>query len=343
MKRIFKAIKKGMDTIGQAFGLVFVWLYRVFIFLLDNSIGLLFTQTFKSINKKYQKEYVVWERVKRILIFTIVVVGVIGFQSIYRYTLQPVFRWVLYQGSTWFSETDVYHKILMTYGDEFAEGIGVTLYLSLVGTVIGFMFSIVLSGIATMEIGKQDHEIVKGLKWFGKAFVKLYTTVIRGTPMMVQAMVLYWGIKGFFNWDVLTAGLVTVTINTTAYLTEVMRGAIQSLDKGQKEAGASLGLSRTQTMINVIFPQAIKNVMPSIGNEFVINIKDTAVLSVILITDIFRVSEYALGKYIYAFPPFIIAAIIYLFLTTTVTGILKQIEKRLDLPQVSLPSANGGL
>lgn len=340
MRSIFKQIKNIFNKIGQVLALVFIWLYKVIIFLIDNTIGLLFTKELRSINKKYSKEYLVWKKTKFILLILSILAFVIYFINIYNLTLAPIFELLMNSIGKLISSNSTYHKVLTTYSRSFSEGIGTTLYLSLVGTVIGFLLALVFSAIVTTRVHPKDSKIRKFFKNLGKTLVNLYTSIIRGTPMMVQAMILYWGVRGFLNWDYLTAGLVTVTINTAAYLTEVMRGSILSLDKGQYEAGLSLGLTPWQTMTYIIYPQAIKNAMASIGNEFVINIKDTAVLSVILVVDIFRVAELANARYFDAFPPFIIAALIYLLLTTTVTAILRKIEEKLDIPTSSLPSAN---
>ena len=227
------------------------------------------------------------------------------------------------------------------YSKDFANGIRVTLRLSLIGTVLGLVIALLFSYFITLKIEHNDNKLTVFFKRFSQGFVKLYVTVFRGTPMMVQAMILYYGVKSFLNWDYAIAALVTISLNTAAYLTEVLRGSIIALDKGQNEAGRSLGLSSWQATKSVIYPQAIKNAMPSIGNEFVINIKDSAVLTVIPnIVDLFRIAEYASGRFAEPVAAFVIAAGIYLFLTYTVTKTLRMIEAKLDIPSVELPSAN---
>jgi len=130
----------------------------------------------------------------------------------------------------------------------------------------------------------------------------------------------------------LTAGIFIVSINTGAYMAEIVRAGIQSLDKGQNEAARSIGMSNFQTMIHIILPQAIKNTFPAIGNEFVVNIKDTSVLNVVGITELFFQSMTVAGTtYAYTEAMFI-SAIIYLFLTFTTTSILRVVEKRMDMP-----------
>ena len=169
---------------------------------------------------------------------------------------------------------------------------------------------------------------------------------------MVQAIIIYYFLPGIlaniFNiehavlnqiFSIGVAGFITVSLNTTAYLTEVLRGGIESLNTGQLEAARSLGMTKTQAYIYVILPQAIKNSLPSIGNEFIINIKDTSVLSVISVMDLFFVIDSINGKNASQDGIFI-AAIIYLVLTLGISKLLQLIEKRMQLVEKPLPSCN---
>ena len=171
--------------------------------------------------------------------------------------------------------------------------------------------------------------------------------------MMVQAILLYYlipfaisqatGISMTIMDKIFTAfvsGLITVTLNTTAYLAEVLRGSIENLDKGQSEAARSLGFGYWKTMFYVVLPQALKNSMASIGNEFVINIKDTSVLNVITVVDIFFVANEVQSDTFRFSEPFFIAAIIYLILTFVTTRILSLIDKKMDVESKPLPSCN---
>ena len=273
-----------------------------------------------------------------IIIITLVFLNNILFGNpLLNYTVYYPYSWIIRLLS---NIPGIYGKIFGEFGLLFWNGILATFHLSITGTVIGLLIALLFSAIANLKITSRDDFVTKIFKFIGKGFVKIYVTVIRSTPMMVQAMLLYFGLITIFRIDYMTAGLITVSLNTAAYLTEVLRGAISGLDKGQNEAARSLGLTNWQTMLSVIYPQAIKNAMPSIGNELVINIKDTSVLSVIMVVDIFRVAEIAQGRHGQAFPPYLIAAGIYLIFTITVTFILRKIEKKLELPQVALPSSN---
>lgn len=339
IKKVLNPIKKVFSYIGQAFALVFITLYEILSVILDNSIGLIFVKKFRAPFKKYEEVHTLWKKIKSFILLAIFLVIVFSFPTIYDYSLGILFKAVFrFLGSL--LNGNMYGAILTEYGPKFTEGIRTTLYLSLIGTIMGLLIALIFSALVTIKINPTDSKIKKFFKYLAIRIIKLYVTIIRGTPMMVQATILFWGVRGFLNWDYLVAGLVTVTINTTAYLTEVLRGGIESIDKGQTEGALSLGLNPIQTMLFVIYPQAIKNSMAAIGNEFVINIKDTAVLSVIMVEDIFRVAEVVQGKYLEFFPPFIIAALIYLFLTSTVSAILRRVEKRLNLPSQALPSSN---
>jgi putative lysine transport system permease protein len=178
-----------------------------------------------------------------------------------------------------------------------------------------------------------------------KILTGTYVEVFRGTPMMVQAVFIYYAFLNVFKAIPilgsykLTAGIVIVSINTGAYMAEIVRAGIQSLDKGQNEAARSIGMSNFQTMIHIILPQAIKNAFPAIGNEFVVNIKDTSVLNVVGITELFFQSMTVAGT-TYAFQDtMFISALIYLFLTYTTTSILKVIERRMHMPVSGGPSS----
>jgi len=243
--------------------------------------------------------------------------------------------------------------IVINYYDDFLKGVLVTLELSLVGTVIGLILGLIFVIFRTLEINENDSEIIAFLKKIGIVFTKLYVNVFRGTPMMVQAVIIYYllpvilanqlkipqaEVDQFFT--LIVAGIVIVSLNTTAYLTEVLRGGIESVDKGQLEAARSLGMSYWQSMVHVVLPQAIKNSLPAIGNEFIINIKDTAVLNVIGVAELFFMAQDAKYKYFRTYEPFIIVALIYLFLTLSTSKLLGIVEKKMNVTTRHLPSSN---
>lgn len=227
-----------------------------------------------------------------------------------------------------FFQTIMY--LLDTYSGFFIRGILITLFLSIVGTVGGFLLSLLLTIIRTQEIDiRRDLILTKILKKFGQGFSYVYVTVFRGTPMIVQAMIFYYGIAplGLSWWRPLVAGLFVVTLNTTAYIAEVIRSGINGVDIGQMEAARSLGFSRNQSMFQIVLPQAIKNSLPAIGNEFIVNLKDTAVLSVIGVVDIFKATQSATSSNYRIVEGFFIAAVIYLILTFFTSKVVARLEK----------------
>lgn len=220
-----------------------------------------------------------------------------------------------------------YYKIIL-------YGLGVTILLSVVGTLGGFILAMGVTQARVVAIDqKRDPLYTRVFKSVFKQLSIIYVTVFRGTPMIVQAMIIYYGIAttGIFPWwGPLPAGLIIVTINTTAYISEVLRGGLQAVDPGQMEAARTLGLSHRQAMRKVIWPQAIKNALPGVGNEFVVNLKDTAVLSVISVVDLFySVRQGASATYRY-YESFMIAAVLYLILTFISSKLVDYLAKRLD-------------
>lgn len=243
--------------------------------------------------------------------------------------------------------------IILNHGTSFLRGVLHTLELSLIGTIIGLIIAFIFVIIRTMKINKQDSEVVAFFKSIGIGFVKLYVNIFRGTPMMVQAVIIYYLLPMFIAnqfgvpqeavdkiLTITISGIIIVSLNTTAYLVEVLRGGIEAIDKGQMEAARSLGFTYSQAMFHIILPQAIKNVLPSIINEFIINIKDTSVLNVIGVAELFFIAQDVKQKYFRTYEPFIIAALIYLFLTLTTSKLLVFVERKLNLSETPLPSSN---
>lgn len=225
--------------------------------------------------------------------------------------------------------------ILDKYGTLFLSGVGVTLLVAITGTVIGFVIGLLVAILRTIPVAPRD-------PWYRRVPLKVlsgllnvYIEVFRGTPMIVQAMVIYYGCAQLFglNLPQLLAGFAIVSINTGAYLSEIMRGGIQSVDPGQREAAAAIGLTHGQTMRSVVLPQAIRNTLPALGNEFVVNIKDTSVLNVISVSELFFVSKSAAGTYFKYFEVFFITSVIYFVMTFACTRLLRLLEKKMDGPE----------
>ena len=221
--------------------------------------------------------------------------------------------------------------LLEQYGPLILSGVGVTLIVAITGTLAGFLLGLLVAILRTIPTSPKDPAVkrvpLKILSWL----LGVYIEVFRGTPMIVQAMVIYYGgMTVGVRLPVLTAAILIVSVNTGAYMAEIIRGGIISVDKGQKEAAHAIGMTHWQSMIYVVLPQAVRNIMPSIGNEFVVNIKDSSVLNVISVNELFFMSKSAAGTYLRYFEVFFITACIYLVLTFTVTRLLRLLERKMD-------------
>ncbi|MEF2782125.1 amino acid ABC transporter permease [Erysipelotrichaceae bacterium HCN-30851] len=222
----------------------------------------------------------------------------------------------------------------------FWYGIKITLLLAVCGTLIGLLIGLLLGGMRAVKIEERDAMPVKVLKKIMHLFVGFYVWIFRGTPMMVQAMIIYHSLRSILNWTPVVAGIVIISVNTGAYMAEIVRSGIQSIDKGQYEAARSLGMTSTQTMMSIILPQAIRNAFPSIGNEFIVNIKDSSMLNVIGVIEVYFQTSSVAGSVMLYVPTFLISALIYLLLTTIVTQILSYIEGRMNMTKTSGPSSS---
>lgn len=220
------------------------------------------------------------------------------------------------------------------YGVFFLRGAGTTLLISIISTILGFIIGLAVAVVRTVPIDEHDSAFRRVFYKIVQAIFVAYIEIFRGTPMIVQAMVIYYGSAELWGLDMspFAAALLIVSVNTGAYMAEIARGGIISIDKGQTEAAQSIGMTHWQTMLNVILPQAIRNILPSIGNEFVVNIKDTSVLNVISVTELFFMSKSAAGTYMKYFEVFFITSLIYFVLTFSVTRLLLLIEKKIDGP-----------
>ena len=236
--------------------------------------------------------------------------------------------------------------------DMLVTGVWTTVRIALLGTAIAFVLAILLVFLRIQEPDRRDSGVMKALKWLANHFARFYVFVIRGTPMMVQALIFYYFGFNLFKktgmtvteinhvWSFFISGLCTVALNSTAYLTEVLRGGILAVDRGQTEAARSVGMTNWQTMTKVVFPQAVKNSIPAIGNEFIINIKDSSVLSVIGVMDLMYATKSVSGIYFRSLEIYCVAALLYLVLTWLSSLLLKWLGKKLDMPVRGIPSSN---
>lgn len=236
----------------------------------------------------------------------------------------------------------------------FLSGLITTVELAVIGTLVAFFLALLLVFCRIQKVDRPDNDFVRFWKKVGCGFAKVYSIVVRGTPMMVQAMIIYFGVFGLLKttnmsttqingiWSTFLAGLVTITLNSTAYMMEVLRGGIESVDKGQAEAARSLGLSQWQAMAKVVFPQGIKYSIPGLSNELVINIKDSSVLSIIGTFDLMFATTTVAGIYYKQFLTSLIAAVAYLILVLIASWLLGKFAKRFDVQNEPVGSTSTG-
>ena len=226
--------------------------------------------------------------------------------------------------------------LLQKYGVSYLRGAGTTLLLALVGTLAGCLIGFAVGTLQTIPIDPHRDPLYKRIPLRAlRVLLRCYVELFRGTPMMIQAVFIYYGLMQVFNihLEMWTAGFLIVSINTGAYMAETVRGGIVSIDPGQTEGAMSIGMTHWQTMLHVIMPQALRNIVPQIGNNFIINIKDTSVLSVISITDLFFVHKSVVGAQYTYFESATIVMLIYLTMTLVSSYLLRLWEKKLDGPQ----------
>ncbi|UTR15315.1 amino acid ABC transporter permease [Salipaludibacillus sp. LMS25] len=201
------------------------------------------------------------------------------------------------------------------------KGLQLTLIVTFTGVIIGFIIGSIF-GLARLSKNKLLY-----------AIATIYIELVRGTPILVQALFLYFAVSDFFgiNFDAVTAGIIAIAINAGAYIAEIVRGGVESIDKGQREAGRSIGLKASQTMQYIIWPQAFKRIIPPLGNQFIISLKDTSIFAVISLSEM----TYLMRQYVSTtgetFAPYVMLCFGYLIITIPAMVLLRWIERRLDV------------
>lgn len=234
------------------------------------------------------------------------------------------FGWILY--------------LLEKFWPQFLRGTGVTIVLAVIGTAAGFIIGL-LVGVVRAIPPRQGGQVKPSFRSVAlrivNAILAVYIEVFRGTPMMVQAVLVFYAIPELtsFSLSSFAAGVVVIVLNTGAYMSEIVRGGIHSVDAGQTEAAKAIGMTHWQTMIHVVLPQTIRNILPATGNEFIVNLKDSSVLSVIMVTELFFATKTVRGVYYRPYEPYVIAAVIYLILTFVSSRLLRLLEKKMDGPK----------
>ena len=226
-------------------------------------------------------------------------------------------------------------KLWGNYGHAYVNGILNTLVLALVATLLGCVIGFLCGILNTIPYSSNDSLAKRVFLRLIRAVVRIYVEVFRGTPMVLQAVFLYYGLPYFTNnamrfENIWTAAILVVSINTGAYMAESVRGGIVSIDPGQTEGAKAIGMNHVQTMLHVILPQALRNIMPQIGNNFIINVKDTSVMFIIGFPDFFAAHRAAVGASYQYFPSATIEMVGYLTMTLIASFLLRLLEKKLD-------------
>lgn len=222
-------------------------------------------------------------------------------------------------------------NIFIKYYPQLLTGVGNTVLIALTSTVAGLALGLLTGVVRTAPMSKSP--ILRALHKLLNAIIAIYVEIFRGTPMMVQSMVIYWGYAFATGGDTLPlipSGILIVSINTGAYMAEIVRGGIISIDRGQFEGAMSIGMTHAQTMFKVIIPQVMRNILPSVSNEFVINIKDTSVLNVIGVTELYYFAGIIKRQNFQTFQTYFVICILYFILTFTITRLLRWVERKLD-------------
>ena len=228
-------------------------------------------------------------------------------------------------------------RLWAAYAPQYLNGVRNTLVLAVAATVIGFLIGLLCGILNTIPYTERDPLAKRILLKAVRAVVRIYVEVFRGTPMVLQAVFIYYGIPYFCgvnpfkgNSGIWLCSLIVVSINTGAYMAEAVRGGIISIDPGQTEGAKAIGMNHWQTMTNVILPQAIRNIIPQIGNNFIINIKDTSVMFIIGFVEFFATHRNIVGVNLLYFPSATIEMIGYLTMTLLASFLLRRLEKHMD-------------
>lgn len=221
-------------------------------------------------------------------------------------------------------------RVLQRNWPIFLHGIRVTIIFALVGTAGGFVLGVIAGALRTQKIERRDSWGVRLLKYAALGITRLYIWVFRGTPMVVQATFIYYLLRPVVHWNTTQASLIIISVNTGAYMAEIIRAGIQSVDNGQWEAAQSLGMNYWQTLLSIVLPQAIRNTFPSIGNQLIVNIKDSSMLNVLSVTELFFQTYSIAGSNFRYIETYLISAVIYLILTSLASYILNWLERKLD-------------
>jgi putative lysine transport system permease protein len=217
------------------------------------------------------------------------------------------------------------------YSSMFIQGTWLTLYIAVLGTLFGFVLGYVVGIVNDIRISDGDNPVKKLLIKIVKAIFTIYVELFRDTPMIVQAMIIYYGIRQMgTNMTPVFAGIIVTVLNTGAYMGETVRAGIGSIDMGQREGAWAMGMSPFKTMFYVVLPQAFKNIIPEMANNFLTNLKMTSVLNVIAVQELFMAAKTVGGNYYKYFEAYLVIAVIYFVLCFVFDKLFKLIEKKMQ-------------
>ena len=226
-------------------------------------------------------------------------------------------------------------ELWQEYAGLYLTGIWNTLSLAVICTALGCIIGLLCGILNTIPYSKNDNILKRAVLKAIRVLIQIYVEVFRGTPMILQAVVIYYGLPYFTNYamrfsNIWLCALLVVSINTGADMAESVRGGIISIDPGQTEGAKAIGMTHWQTMLFVILPQALRNILPQIGNNLIINIKDTSVMSIIGFTEFFAVHKNVTGTTYLYFPSAAIEMAGYLTLTIVASFLLRMLERKMD-------------
>lgn len=217
------------------------------------------------------------------------------------------------------------------YSSMFIQGTWLTLYIAVLGTLFGFVLGYVVGIVNDIRINEGDNPAKKLLIKVVKAIFTIYVELFRDTPMIVQAMIIYYGIRQMgTDMTPVFAGIIVTVLNTGAYMGETVRAGIGSIDIGQREGAWAMGMSPFKTMFYVVLPQAFKNIIPEMANNFLTNLKMTSVLNVIAVQELFMAAKTVGGNYYKYFEAYLVIAVIYFVLCFVFDKLFKLIEKKMQ-------------
>ena len=227
-----------------------------------------------------------------------------------------IFQWIIF--------------LIQEYGMYFWKGTLVTLEISILGTLLGLIMGFLIGIMQSTPIHAEDRMLKKMYYRLLKSLCNIFVQLFRGTPMMVQAMIIYYGLRQYgVGISSLHAAIIVIMLNTGAYMSETVRGGIQAIDIGQFEGGKALGMSHLTIMLTVVLPQTFKNLIPEMGNLFITNLKMTSVLNVIGISELYFATKTAANTYYRYFEAFLITGAIYLILCALFSKLLSLLEKKM--------------